>query len=69
MLPWLLAVPVCPGFRDALIIVLTTGFSIGGFTALILNLILPFDADDVDELAVDPHAAYVPYKTVLSCTQ
>eukprot|EP00850_Spirogloea_muscicola_P010979 SM000066S20454 [mRNA] locus=s66:480443:485518:- [translate_table: standard] len=34
------------GFRDALIIVLSTGFSIGGFMALILNLILPHDLSD-----------------------
>eukprot|EP00270_Netrium_digitus_P013892 TRINITY_DN4665_c0_g1_i1.p1 TRINITY_DN4665_c0_g1~~TRINITY_DN4665_c0_g1_i1.p1 ORF type:complete len:627 (+),score=101.00 TRINITY_DN4665_c0_g1_i1:206-1882(+) len=37
------------GFRDALIIVLSTGFSIGGFTCVILNLILPRDKDDIDE--------------------
>jgi xanthine/uracil permease len=36
------------GFRDALIIVLSTGFSIGGFIALFMNLILPHDLDDVD---------------------
>eukprot|EP00270_Netrium_digitus_P004320 TRINITY_DN15358_c0_g1_i1.p1 TRINITY_DN15358_c0_g1~~TRINITY_DN15358_c0_g1_i1.p1 ORF type:complete len:618 (+),score=92.71 TRINITY_DN15358_c0_g1_i1:80-1933(+) len=37
------------GFRDALIIVASNGFSIGGFMAVVLNLIIPHDLDDVDE--------------------
>jgi xanthine/uracil permease len=41
------------GFRDALIIVLSTGFSIGGFIAVVLNLILPHDLDDEDEVLHD----------------
>jgi uracil-xanthine permease len=38
--------PAFRGFRDSLIIVMSNGFSIGGFIALILNLILPFDQND-----------------------
>eukprot|EP00897_Mesotaenium_endlicherianum_P000924 jgi/Mesen1/10832/ME000093S10348 len=41
-----------PGFRDAIIIVLSTGFSIGGFIALILNLILPYDTEDAEDMEV-----------------
>lgn len=41
------------GFRDALIIVMGTGFSIGGFTALLLNLIVPHDLDDIEEPSHD----------------
>eukprot|EP00271_Cylindrocystis_brebissonii_P023449 TRINITY_DN9731_c0_g1_i1.p1 TRINITY_DN9731_c0_g1~~TRINITY_DN9731_c0_g1_i1.p1 ORF type:complete len:633 (+),score=99.93 TRINITY_DN9731_c0_g1_i1:213-2111(+) len=37
------------GFRDALIIVLSTGFSIGGFTALVLNLVIPYDLEELEE--------------------
>jgi len=37
---------VCAGFRDSLIIVMSNGFSIGGFIALLLNLLLPFDQND-----------------------
>lgn len=33
------------GFRDALILLLSNGFSVGGFTALLLNLLLPFDKE------------------------
>lgn len=38
--------PAFRGFRDSLIIVISNGFSIGGFIALFLNLILPFDRND-----------------------
>jgi len=31
------------GFRDSIIIVMSNGFSIGGFIAVFLNLVLPFD--------------------------
>lgn len=31
------------GFRDAIILILSNGYSVGGLLALILNLILPFD--------------------------
>jgi len=34
------------GFRDSIIIVMSNGFSLGGFTAVILNLLLPFDRAD-----------------------
>ncbi|KAH9304470.1 hypothetical protein KI387_008874 [Taxus chinensis] len=34
------------GFRDAIILVLSNGFSVGGLLALVLNLILPFDDDE-----------------------
>ncbi|KAG0631559.1 hypothetical protein M758_1G262300 [Ceratodon purpureus] len=34
------------GFRDSIIIVMSNGFSIGGFIAVFLNLILPFDQSD-----------------------
>jgi NCS2 family nucleobase:cation symporter-2 len=37
------------GFRDAIIIVLTSGFSLGGFTALIANLIIPHDSEELNE--------------------
>eukprot|EP01018_Ginkgo_biloba_P006875 Gb_03543 [translate_table: standard] len=34
------------GFRDAIILILSNGFSVGGLMALVLNLILPYDHDD-----------------------
>lgn len=34
------------GFRDAVILILSNGFSVGGLLALILNLILPFENDE-----------------------
>jgi xanthine/uracil permease len=37
---------LCAGFRDSIIIVMSNGFSLGGFTAVILNLLLPFDRAD-----------------------
>uniref|UniRef100_A0A0D6QX84 Xanthine/uracil permease n=1 Tax=Araucaria cunninghamii TaxID=56994 RepID=A0A0D6QX84_ARACU len=39
------------GFRDAIILVLSNGFSVGGLLALVLNLVLPFD-DDEKELSL-----------------
>lgn len=38
--------PSYRGFRDAIILILTNGFSVGGLLALILNLVLPFDNDE-----------------------
>lgn len=38
--------PAFRGFRDSIIIVMSNGFSIGGFIAVFLNLILPFDRND-----------------------
>jgi xanthine/uracil permease len=38
--------PSYKGFGDAIILILTNGFSVGGLLALILNLVLPFDNDE-----------------------
>lgn len=38
--------PSYRGFRDAIILILSNGFSVGGLLALTLNLILPFDNDE-----------------------
>lgn len=44
------------GFRDAVILILSNGFSVGGLLALILNLILPLDIDnDEKELPIQQH--------------
>lgn len=40
---------LCAGFRDAIIIVLGTGFSIGGFLCIILNFIIPYGEEDLVE--------------------
>jgi len=37
------------GFRDAIIIVLSTGFSIGGFLCIILNFVIPYGEEDLVE--------------------
>ncbi|KAH7289966.1 hypothetical protein KP509_30G026100 [Ceratopteris richardii] len=34
------------GFRDALVLFISNGFSVGGFTAFALNLILPYEESD-----------------------
>ncbi|MCO5603726.1 hypothetical protein L7F22_057877 [Adiantum nelumboides] len=39
------------GFRDSIILFISNGFSIGGFTAFILNLILPFEETDNEKHA------------------
>ncbi|CAM6116353.1 unnamed protein product [Calypogeia fissa] len=44
------------GLRDALIIMLSNGFSIGGLIALFLNLILPKDKEPVKEADGLPHS-------------
>jgi xanthine/uracil permease len=37
------------GFRDAIIIVLSTGFSIGGFLCIVLNFVIPYGEEDLVE--------------------
>jgi xanthine/uracil permease len=36
----------CAGLRDAVILFISNGFSLGGFIAFVLNLILPFETSD-----------------------
>ena len=36
------------GLRDALVLFISNGFSMGGFTAFALNLLLPFETEDAE---------------------
>jgi uracil-xanthine permease len=54
------------GFRDAIIILLSNGFSIGGLIALSLNLLLPIDRDEKKEEDGLPHSQPLPEERLLS---